>query len=890
MVKSKFFSVFFAFALLIPCLFALAACNNNKSLKDNEITITVADKVYDGSAIAVTATATSGEQPTILYKPANAADTEYTSVAPQNAGQYVVSAVLAETETYNAAAATKNFSITPKEVTLNWQNQQQVNGVYDGQAKVPEVTAGNLVGEDVCAVNAQVTNGKSNINAGNFTFTAVSLANANYKLPTDVVSPEYTITQKEVTLSWQEPASTTFVYSGEAKLPQVTANGLVAGDTCAVIAAVTQGQDNINVGNFTCTATGLSNANYKLPENVVSDEYAIAKYVLTGEHVEFEYNGGTLFTADLGSIRQGLTLDITFESKNVGAYPDPTQMVFKLNGDASVNANYEVKISGVDACEAEIVAKEIELNWQDPATTNFVYDGDPKTVTVAIADGQLIGTDTCNVSPYASSGGINAGTFTMSATLDNTNYKVASSSASSPEYTIAPKEIALSWQNEADVNRAYNKTALIPTVTADALSLVGADTCEVNASLTDGNDNVNVGTFTFTATATLNPNYALPQNVVSPEYEITPCILSGLHADDLEYSGSATFEVDLTPIDDGLKIVILFENPNVGNSTINIEEYWFTLNDELTENYDIDNTCSAAIVPRKVVLNWTAPTNLVFNAQAKVPTVTVGNLVGNEICVVSSELTGGENNIGVGTFTFTATGLTGADCANYVLPDPINCVSDSYEITGNSLVFGEQANKSTASGDNWFTMTVGNAGGRFEIQSTFSDYNKHFIYSYDGTDFTEISLGKKYSNPYNYICFDGDADTTYYLKVQATSGGTGSLTFTAHGHNYINEETCYCGLFNGITLTVGQTETGISVANGQTLWFRVMIEDNVSYYITKTNLNAAEMSSYNSEQSSQYEMGFGSGNATVADYDGYYYIIYTATADVSDATITINAV
>lgn len=268
-LKTKLFSVLFAFALFFPCLFILTACGGNPGLKDNEITINVSNKVYDGQAIAVTATATSGETPTVVYKLAGADDSTYTTTAPKDAGNYVVSAGVAESSEYKAAVGTRNFSITAKEITLAWT--APANLAYDKTAKVATVQPSGIIQGDECNVQAAVTQGQNNVNAGSFTFTATlsGAAAANYALQDNGVSPQYTITPLDVTINWTAPAN--LVYNKQTKEPDVEITaGLLAGDLCDVQKTLVAGHDNVNVGGFQFAATGLTNPNYKLPQNAVS--------------------------------------------------------------------------------------------------------------------------------------------------------------------------------------------------------------------------------------------------------------------------------------------------------------------------------------------------------------------------------------------------------------------------------------------------------------------------------------------------------------------------------------------------------------------------------------------------------------------------------------------
>ena len=93
-------------------------------------------------------------------------------------------------------------------------------------------------------------------------------------------SKEFTIEKKEIGLTWapldtSEPPLTSFVYNGIAQTPTATATDLVGTDECTLTVTVSANEgsslteDNaINVGSYIATASALSNANYKLPEDI----------------------------------------------------------------------------------------------------------------------------------------------------------------------------------------------------------------------------------------------------------------------------------------------------------------------------------------------------------------------------------------------------------------------------------------------------------------------------------------------------------------------------------------------------------------------------------------------------------------------------------------------
>ena len=104
---------------------------------------------------------------------------------------------------------------------------------------------------------------------------------ANYNIT--FVGAKFTINPKEVRLTWSTP--TTWTYDEAAHQPTATVNSsdLISGDACTVQTyslSATSGSlyaegKAVNVGNYTVTATALSNANYKLPTTGLTQHFSI---------------------------------------------------------------------------------------------------------------------------------------------------------------------------------------------------------------------------------------------------------------------------------------------------------------------------------------------------------------------------------------------------------------------------------------------------------------------------------------------------------------------------------------------------------------------------------------------------------------------------------------
>ena len=132
----------------------------------------------------------------------------------------------------------------------------------DGLSGVDVITNAEILGKTF-TLNATIAPSYiNNTNVGTATIKWTDANDANI-----VLSGQFEITPKEVGLTW----NTTLTYNGEEQVATATATELEGEDVCTVIVGGAQ----INVGtNYTATATGLSNPNYKLP-TAVTQEFSI---------------------------------------------------------------------------------------------------------------------------------------------------------------------------------------------------------------------------------------------------------------------------------------------------------------------------------------------------------------------------------------------------------------------------------------------------------------------------------------------------------------------------------------------------------------------------------------------------------------------------------------
>ena len=767
----------------------------------NEVSLTIADKVYDGQALAPSATATSGT-PVFSYKVSSGS--EWSDVAPKDAGTYVVRAKVEANGNYGSGEATKTVTISPKEVSLSWTAPSNLH--FDGNAKVPScaVSANSLVAGDTCSVNIELLQGNDNINAGStFKFKAISLSNANYKLPASglespsyyivasnsisitlsdkvydgqPVSPvinadhgtpviqysvrgssekfneapvnvgdytvyvsvegtadyegvanqqDFSITQREVALMWTAPS--TLKYNGEAHVPTcvVSANSIVSGDAVNVTIALADGCDNVSQGStFHYVATGLSNANYKLPANVGSPDYTIVS-------------------------------------------PDAKE------------------------------PNSISLDVSDK-----VYDKNPINVVVSAAHGTVTLSYSVRGSAFRfSEAPASADDYTVYAEVAATaEYEAATAQA---DFTIAKKEIKVNWYAPASL--IIDGNPKVPSWEVDASSVISGDSVNVNAILNPGDDNVHLGTFRYMLNQISNDNYKLPENVYSPVYEIVDKHQNAIHLN----IGSKTYDgqpIGLGPVsadygDVYVNYSLRGSSSYLGGTPINAGQY--TLHayvDEGPDYYGATLDIDFEIYQRQISGTWNAPSSLVFDGSPKIPSFTINSssIVSGDSVDVSVGLVAGDNNVDAGSsFRFELTGISNS---NYKLPADI--YSPQYIITNAEPI------DPPAPVSDYFAIA----------QVTMSNYDYTFAFATDGKMYAYQGFheASEFAGLYDVLMGNGayTYDSTTNIITPNSEGlpkfvyngdGTASFWIDTTPVNFV----CY-GYFNmyGVDYTIGFTDDG----------------------------------------------------------------------------------
>jgi|GEM_PF-6947584 len=461
---------------------------NKKTLEDKDLgnfTFNNDEVTYDGNEHSIYATNIP-----------NFVDVTYTGNADKDAGTYTVTATITAKAGSNYTGSltkTATLKIDPKTVTIDWTN---TTFTYDGNAHKPTATykdiTGTVVNLDVTdeqtdagtytanttvtdpnytATNTstQFTINKKNLtdkdlvgltfndltvtydgtshtitannvpdyvtisytgegtDAGTYTVTATVTAKADSNYTGSVTkSATLTINPKEVTINW---VGDTYQYDGNAHKPSATYTDI---NNNVVVLETTGAQTDVGTGYVASTTVTESN------------------YTAKNTTHTFDITKKQLDKKDLGGLTfNGATFTYDEESHSLVAtnVPDFVTVTYTNNGKtnvstyevtATVTAKAESNYTGSVTYTANLVINPFVANvtWTDNA--NLVYDGTNKmpTATAKGAKGEdlTLTLDTNSI--------VNAGTYTIKATLNNANYTLNNDThtvviaKADPAYTI----------------------------------------------------------------------------------------------------------------------------------------------------------------------------------------------------------------------------------------------------------------------------------------------------------------------------------------------------------------------------------------------------------------------------------------------------------------------
>ena len=364
-----------------------------------------------------------------------------------------------------------------------------------------------------------------------------------------------TVAQKEVGLTW---GTTEFTYNDNFQAPTADATGLEGSDVCSV---TVEGAQKDPGSNYTATATGLSNDNYKLPAantTTFSISKAASSVTTAPSANSLTYTGSaqalvTAGTASGGTMQYSLDKQTYSEAIPTGTDAGSYTVYYRVVGDANhedadggnVSVTINKAASSVAFASKTANAKIGEGYASQTATTSpaglpLTYSSSNTGVaTVDASSGAVTlvapGSTTITAS-FAGNDNYNAAqdSYELSvAKADAVDVELSFGSATATatygDATVNtpalnnPHQLPLVWtssnENVAKVNASGNITIVGAGQTTIYASFAGNDeyrTKTIYYTLTVNKYPVSVAFATSSETATLGENYVSPKAIVNP--------------------------------------------------------------------------------------------------------------------------------------------------------------------------------------------------------------------------------------------------------------------------------------------------------------------------------------------------------------------------------------
>jgi filamentous hemagglutinin family protein len=543
-------------------------------------TLAFANKVIGDTVSAVVSVDTSTLSRSGKPIVGNYTQTASTSLTGLDAGNYSF---------LGTTSATANYTIDPLALTgasIATSSSTYSNALNPGAVTFSNIISNGAVADDVASTatvvtGATSTSGKPIVGSYSQNAASNSLSGAdagNYSFAGFTSAPNYTIAQKELTLSVPGASrmydgSTVIYPTGAASI-----QGLIDSDRVVPSAGNVTGFVDKNVGinkavTYTgFTFTGIDANNYVLSANPASTAEITAKPITTSGITAIDkiYNGNTtasltVATAALTSGASSNTDNKIYSTDNVSVDASAAVGTF-ANANASTAKPVTITglaLSGTDAgnyivtdasnATARITAKALTVSGTSVA--NKTYDG---TTAASLSNGTLVGVisaDLAHVS-LAESGTFadkNVGTAKQVTAADSlsgsaaSNYSLTQPTGLSADITKA--DLSISGINA--LNKVYDTTTTASLAGTAAVNALGNDVVNVsgtgNALFAEKNAGtskpVSVTGFTITGTDASNYNVVQPTGLTA---DITKADLniSGITATNKVYD--ATTQASLT--------------------------------------------------------------------------------------------------------------------------------------------------------------------------------------------------------------------------------------------------------------------------------------------------------------------------------------------------------
>lgn len=640
----------------------------------------------------------------VVYSTSYAPGAEKGSVGTYYVTHNVNAAGAFASNNYSFTAREGSFEVTPREVSVLTDGNNLIANTFTygsargAKAQLTQELPQAIAGDDLGFVYTYLAKEEGDIReayptwVGSYT-VKVTVTNSNYELVGTVVSKDYAITPKQVTV---RADSLSVIYGDSA--PTYTATYTrsdfayketehTAGITGSLVFACSYapGAEHGSVveGGYEITVSGVTSRNYSF--NFEKGTLTVQKKAITVTFSDGETTYGdakdvySQAEVTVGALVDGDSKQTVFDIKVVNELGTSVEFnertaagVYYLYGSEK-SGNYAITFAGGHTVPNGVQnAGKHTVNQQTVSVEvtgagDRPYDGTPKVVTAQITDGALFD-ETVTLTVYytgkndtiydrSTAAPKNVGTYAISVTADNPNYTSASVSG---ELIIKPKTVDINWGTTSFTYNGMEQTvkATYQTVAAD-----GGNAVELKLTLNgyvahgsaDSVTNVNfrdAGSYTYVASFADgdNPygNYAL-LGAATQTYVITPAEITVAIDDQTSQYGdnivALTAKVtsgEIFGIDqDGTPQ----QNPvytlsTTATSASGVGTYYVSGNENGLRgfNYDVTFTGSAGSTAQYTVTKRQLTVTATYNGNNN---VTYGDAVTNSLFALSYERAGG---------------------------------------------------------------------------------------------------------------------------------------------------------------------------------------------------------------------------------------------------------
>ena len=581
-------------------------------------------------------------------------------------GSYTITPYGLTATNYNITFAPGTLTVNQKEVGLTWSNYAGL--VYNGSAQKPTCELTGIVNDDDVSVSVA----GEQTNAGTGYEATASLTGekvGNYMLPTPATKT-FDIAKKTVTVTSGITANNK-EYDGTTTATLVCSSavidGKLEGDELTVTAATgTFADKNVGEGKVVTitefTMGGTSGGNYKAADtgNQTSTTANITQRVatLTWGTAAFTYNATAQApTAIVSNAAEGdnVTVTVTGAQTNVGENYTATAIALS-------DANYKLPAEGL-TCTFTIAAATLTVEAMpqtkvygdaDPALT-YSVSGFKGSETAIIMTGALARAEGNDVGDYNITQG----------TLGAPNYTISFTGA---KFTITAATLAITADDKtkiygaADPELTYTVTGLKyedtkESVLSGALARAAGEQVgayAINQGSLTASNNYTIS-FTGANLTITKTGLTITANNNSITYGEAPAGNGVTYSGFVE--GDDESKLDVSTLDYDYSYT---QFGDVGN------DYTIMPKGLTSENYDITFVAGTlTVVQKEVGLTW-ENTEFTYDGEEHAPTATVKatDLVNDD--AISVTVTGAQTN--AGSYTATASALTGNKAGNYKLP------------------------------------------------------------------------------------------------------------------------------------------------------------------------------------------------------------------------------